>query len=381
MIVELDRLDANINRIKSVLSGSDKTLRVATKSIRVPHLIEYVLSRGGPSFQGVMCFSPREALFLSRRGFDDLLIAYPRIQTEQLQSIETLVNDGIDGTVMIDETQHVDRLESFWSVNSKPLPVCVDIDVSLRPFDALHLGVQRSPLREPVQVEAMVDRVTDSSLLTFRGFMAYEAQIAGVPDESPHHPIKNYFVKGMKLLSRRDVANKRKLIYERIRSRGIEIDLFNGGGTGSLSSTVEQDCLTEVTVGSGFLQSHLFDGYANNENEPAFCFGLPVTRRPEDNIVTCQSGGFIASGPTGSDKTPRPVFPEGVKPIASEGYGEVQTPLREEGDVELSIGDPVFFRPAKAGEIAERFDEYVLVRNSSVQEIVPTYRGEGKTFY
>jgi D-serine deaminase-like pyridoxal phosphate-dependent protein len=61
--------------------------------------------------------------------------------------------------------------------------------------------------------------------------------------------------------------------------------------------------------------------------------------------------------------------------------GEKLLSLDKEGDVELSIGDPVFFRPAKAGEIAERFDEYVLVRDGSVQEIVPTYRGEGQTFY
>jgi D-serine deaminase-like pyridoxal phosphate-dependent protein len=46
----------------------------------------------------------------------------------------------------------------------------------------------------------------------------------------------------------------------------------------------------------------------------------------------------------------------------------------------LKIGDLVFFRHAKAGELCERFNELILVRANKIEQIVPTYRGENNCF-
>jgi len=157
--------------------------------------------------------------------------------------------------------------------------------------------------------------------------------------------------------------------------------IFNGGGTGSIETTSREPWITEVTAGSGFLQSHLFDYYRSNRNAPAFCFALQVTRLPEPGMITCHSGGFIASGEVGPDKQPVPFLPAGLQPTRAEGFGEVQTPLKCPEALGLKPGDPVFFRPAKAGEIAERFEEYLLVRGGEIVERVKTYRGMGQTFF
>ena len=58
----------------------------------------------------------------------------------------------------------------------------------------------------------------------------------------------------------------------------------------SLEDSAAEPLLTEVAAGSGFLQPHLFDYFAANQNECAFCFGLRVTRVPCEDIVTCQGG-------------------------------------------------------------------------------------------
>ena len=58
----------------------------------------------------------------------------------------------------------------------------------------------------------------------------------------------------------------------------------------------------------------------------------------------------------------------------------------------LGVGDVVVVRPAKSGEIAERFASYFLFRGRGEggggsddcdedPESVPTYRGSGWTFY
>jgi D-serine deaminase-like pyridoxal phosphate-dependent protein len=59
----------------------------------------------------------------------------------------------------------------------------------------------------------------------------------------------------------------------------------------------------------------------------------------------------------------------------------VQTPLAVPDGVRLDLGDPVFFRHAKAGELAEHFAEYALVRGDRVEARVPTYRGAGRCFH
>jgi D-serine deaminase-like pyridoxal phosphate-dependent protein len=58
----------------------------------------------------------------------------------------------------------------------------------------------------------------------------------------------------------------------------------------------------------------------------------------------------------------------------------VQTPLLGEAAAGLEIGDRVYLRHAKAGELCERFDVLHLIRGARVVETVPTYRGEGRTF-
>src|SRR5690606_19652123 len=140
--------------------------------------------------------------------------------------------------------------------------------------------------------------------------------------------------------------------------------------------------VTEITAGSAFLKPHLFDYYRSAHMqalEPAAFFALEVTRKPAPGMVTCLGGGSVASGPPGPDKVPRPWLPRGLSLIGAEMCGEVQTPLR--GAQGLGLGDPVVFRHAKGGELAERFDRYLLLRDGRVIGEVPTYRGEDRCFF
>jgi D-serine deaminase-like pyridoxal phosphate-dependent protein len=67
-----------------------------------------------------------------------------------------------------------------------------------------------------------------------------------------------------------------------------------------------------------------------------------------------------------------------LKLDSQEGAGEVQTPLH--GAAALRVGDRVWFRHAKAGELCERFDVVHLLQGGELVGVAPTYRGEGKTF-
>jgi D-serine deaminase-like pyridoxal phosphate-dependent protein len=113
---------------------------------------------------------------------------------------------------------------------------------------------------------------------------------------------------------------------------------------------------------------------------PAAYFALQITRKPREDLVVVQGGGWAASGGAGPDRLPTPALPPGCRLLPMEGAGEVQTPVRLPPGVRPSLGDPIFFRHAKAGELAEHVDEYLLVRGDRIEGRAPTYRGLGKCF-
>lgn len=382
VLVDTAALARNAERLFSAAAAKKKRLRVATKSVRVPDLLDRIAKVGGERLQGWMCYSAREARFLGGRGLDDFLVAYPSVRREELSAAADCVASGKRIALVVDSIAHLDAVDRIWEERnlSEPLRVVIDVDVSFRRGGA-HLGVRRSPIRDLAAFQRLAQDCSRRRRSRLTGVMAYEAQVAGLADRNPFAPWMNPVKRALKRLSVPDVRRRREEIARWLSGSGLEIEIFNGGGTGSLSTTADEPWITEVTAGSGFLQPALFDYYEGARNEPAYCFALAVTRVPEPEIVTCQGGGFVASGEVSPDKCPVPFLPKGLAPFPREGFGEVQTPLRNRSGVALAPGDPVFLRPAKAGELAERFNEYWLLENDTIVAAAPTYRGLGQVFH
>jgi D-serine deaminase-like pyridoxal phosphate-dependent protein len=105
-----------------------------------------------------------------------------------------------------------------------------------------------------------------------------------------------------------------------------------------------------------------------------------VVRRPASGFATLFAGGYVASGTGTPNRLPQPHFPPGLKLLGTEGAGEVQTPVAGRAADTLKLGDRVWMRHSKAGELAERFQQYHLIRGDHIERTVPTYRGEGVNF-
>ncbi|HEX6205370.1 MAG TPA: amino acid deaminase/aldolase, partial [Solirubrobacterales bacterium] len=105
-----------------------------------------------------------------------------------------------------------------------------------------------------------------------------------------------------------------------------------------------------------------------------------IVRKPASGVATALGGGYLASGPGDEARLPAPWLPEGLELDSDEGAGEVQTPLLGPAAAGLEVGDRVYMRHAKAGELCERFDTLYLVEGEEIVDEIPTYRGEGKAF-
>ncbi len=378
VVVDLDAFDRNVQHAADLIGDGGHTLRLATKSVRVPALIRRVLAHG-PPFTGLMCFSAHEAAALAGEGLDDLLVAYPTADAADLEALRALHEAGADVKLMVDGLGQLAAISRAMAGVDAPFRVVLDVDMSLR-VAGVHMGVRRSPLRDVGEVAQLLQRVTELPHVTPIGLMGYEAQVAGLGDRNPFKPLMNPVYRWVRSRSVREVARRRAELAAAFEAAGLSLELFNGGGTGSLDSTPAEAHLTEVTMGSGLLCSHLFDYYSGVRFEPACFFALRVSRSSDPGFVTCLGGGYVASGEPGWDKVPLPHSPPGLKLLGAEGCGEVQTPLKVPPGVELGPGDVVLFRHAKAGELAERFDRYVLVSRSEIVDRVPTYRGSGWCF-
>lgn len=376
-MVDLGSFDRNVARVKELLAG--KPIRLATKSLRCPTLIERALTSWGSQAIGLMTFHAEETLFWSRRGAHNLLLAYPTMQRTDADALVAANSDSSVATVVVDDSAQLEVLGAAARAQQRTLGVVIDLDVAWRPIDSLHLGARRSPLRTVEDVIALVDVVARTEGLRFAGLMAYEAHTAGLPDASPFSRALNRPKRAFRHVAQRDLERARERVVRALTAHGTAPKLVNGGGTGTLPSAASEACLSEVTAGSALLPGHLFDYYSNLSWAPSLVFALQAVRTPAPGFITCHGGGYVASGEAGPDRLPLPVFPPGLALLGPEGAGEVQTPLAVHHGV-VRPGDIVLFRHAKAGELAEHFTEYLLVEDGRLAGTAKTYRGLGERF-
>ncbi|EMD25007.1 amino acid deaminase/aldolase [Amycolatopsis azurea] len=374
-VVDLDAFDANGADLLRRANG--KPIRVVSKSVRCRYLLERVLAR--PGFEGLMCYSLAEAVWHVEQGTsDDIVVAYPTADHGALRRLAADDRARAAISIMVDSPEHLDLVDAALGQGHPEIRVCLELDASWRPLPGVHIGTRRSPVFSPRQAADLARTILSRKGFRLVGMMAYEGQIAGLGDAAGSG-LKNSAIGWMQRKSIVEIAKRRAAAVKAVRALA-DLEFVNGGGSGSVESTGAEAAVTEIAAGSGLIGPTLFDGYAHFSPRPAAMFALPVVRRPAPKVATLFSGGYIASGPTESSRQPKPYLPEGLSLLGFEGAGEVQTPVSGEAARHLRLGDRVWLRHAKAGELAERFTHYHVVIGDRVDRTVPTYRGESQNF-
>jgi D-serine deaminase-like pyridoxal phosphate-dependent protein len=377
--VDLDAMWSNAEEMLG--RAGEKPVRVASKSLRCRALLNRIFERD-KRFAGLLTFTLPETLWLAEQGYEDLLLAYPTADVGALGdlALRSVANPQGAPIVMVDCSEHLDAIESVLGAGAAPVRVCMDIDAGWWGLGGrVKVGPKRSPVHTVEQAVALAQEIERRRQVELVALMAYEGQIAGVGDRPPGRRLRGAAIRFMQRRSAAELAERRAEIVAAVREHA-ELQIVNGGGTGSLELTAAEEVVTEVSAGSGFYAPALFDHYSRFSLTPAAGFALPIVRRPSPGVATALGGGYLASGSGDPARLPVPWLPPGLELDAEEGAGEVQTPLLGPPAAELSVGDRVYLRHAKAGELCERFDALHLVEGGEIVDVVPTYRGEGKAF-
>ncbi len=377
-VLDLEALWANAAEMERLAAG--KPIRLASKSVRCRPLQAQVLARAG--FSGTLAFTLPEALWLAREGLQDILVAYPSADTDALGELARMSDERPQAriAVMVDCIEHIETIEAAGADAHSRVRVCIDIDAGWWALGGrLKIGAKRSPIHTPAQARSLARQIVGRDSVQLVGLMAYEAQIAGLGDAPPGRPLRALAIRALQARSARELASRRAEIVAAV-GEIAPLELVNGGGTGSLAATASEAAITELGAGSGLYGPTLFDAYRAFRPRPAALFALPIVRRPGPGIATALGGGYLASGPADAARLPGPHLPGGLRLDAMEGAGEVQTPLIGDAAERLRIGDRVWLRHAKAGELCERFKTLFAIEGDTVVQELPTYRGEGRCF-
>ncbi len=353
------------------------TIRIASKSVRVRSVIEALLAQ--PGYRGVLAYTLSEALWLADT-VADLVVGYPTAERGSIRRLATDADAASRITLMVDSPSQLDLVDSVLPPGRREtIRVCLELDASWDAPVLGHLGVRRSPVHHPADAGALAAYIARRPGFRLVGMMSYEAQIAGIASRPVGRPAHGVLNRWMQSRSMPELVERRALAVAAVREHA-ELEFVNGGGTGSLELTAADASITEIAAGSGLFGGHLFDGYAQFTPAPAAAFALDVVRSPSPRHATVLGGGWIGSGPPGPDRVPRIVWPEGLAMLPRESAGEVQTPVTGRAAARLRVGDRVWFRHTKSGELSEHVNEFALVDGDEHVGSVPTYRGEGRAF-
>ncbi|WEA37739.1 amino acid deaminase/aldolase [Lysinibacillus fusiformis] len=372
--LDFDALDKNIQIVQGACGG--KPIRLATKSIRSVEVLRYIQHQL-VNVVGFMTFTAAETIFLLQQQFDDVLLGYPVMEETAIRQLLHFVQEGKTVTFMVDRQEHIQLLAKLGNEMGVRVPICIDINVS-NDFKLLYFGTKRSSLYSLETLTPFLQAIKNNPSIEVVGAMGYEAQIAGVGNR-PSNVVKGRVIEAMQAQAKKQVTQFRRLAIAHIKAYFPNLRFVNGGGSGSMSYTTQQKEVTEITVGSAFYAPALFDQFTHLQLEKAAGFALRVTRQPEKNIVVCHGGGYTASGAISIDRLPVFYEPTNFAYLSLEGAGEVQTPIKVKGK-NIEIGDTIYFRHAKAGELCERFQLLHGVRGDKYVGSYTTYRGDGQCF-
>lgn len=157
--VDLDKFDRNIAFVASTQRNTGKTIRVHSRSVRCLDLLKRIFDLVDDVYKDVMTISMEETAYLTENGLDDFIVAYPTVQSSDMELLAEMTRKGVQVSLMADSMEQLAAMSAAGQKAGVKIKACLEIDMTYRSLNArgIHLGLRRSPVRSVEEALAVSD--------------------------------------------------------------------------------------------------------------------------------------------------------------------------------------------------------------------------------
>ncbi|WP_213630621.1 DSD1 family PLP-dependent enzyme [Pseudomonas sp. Pc102] len=371
MLIDLDRLDHNIDVVMQSVRRAGKSLRLVEKSLPSPQLLDYIAKRAGT--QRLMSFhQPFLNHDAERFPGSDILLGKPLpVRSAQLfyEAHRGPFEPARQLQWLLDTPE---RLAQYLAL-AKALNIRMRINIEL------DVGLHRGGVQDTAGLGRMLELIgANPQHLEFAGFMGYDPFVGmGVPGilGSP----EALFAKVMTLYDG-------FVDYARTRHPTLwRPDLtLNTAGSPSYRMHERERTSSEVSVGSALLKPTHYDLASLEEHQPAAYIATPVLKSTGAVRIPALDGKsalFSWWDPNqretffiyGGNWMAEPESPKGLQFNGLYGRSSNQEMINGSHAVGLSVDDQVFLRPTHSESILLQFGDLLAVRDGRIVEQWPVY--------
>jgi D-serine deaminase-like pyridoxal phosphate-dependent protein len=344
LVLDLDILMRNINKMQASVMGAGKQLRPHVKSHKCSALARVQREAGAV---GLCVAKLSEAQSLIDNDLDNILITGPVAGHGKMELLAELVEKSPSLMATVDHRVSIDRLDTLLAARNTAMDVLLDIDV----------GLGRTGVRceHAYELADYIDRCTS---LRLRGIQAYAGQVQHIVS-----------------FDERKQASRASLqgavdVFTRVRKRVPGCTIFSASGTGTFNIDTDIEEITELQTGSYVLMDAEYLQVQSADNASGFETFAPALKLLT-TVVSANQNEFVTV-----DAGLKALYQHGAVPtiVGTSGYDLVYDWFGDEYG-KVSAGQTLALPPlhsvlevvvSHCDPTVNLFDEYHLVRGDEV---------------
>lgn len=342
LLVDLDRVDANLRRAQAYADAQGTSLRPHTKTHKSPTFARRQLEEGAI---GICVAKLGEAEVMIAAGIDDVFMANTTFGTDKAARAAALAQRA-RFSIGVDHARQLQQLSDAMHGQARPLQVMIEVDT----------GAGRGGV-SPAAVRVLAQRARELPGIRLRGLYSYEGYTYGARDIDELTTVHRQAQATMAALATDDAVGF------------DEPPVVSMGSTPSLLANVPiMDGITEIRPGTYiFLDAAQARLAGGTEHCAAHVIATVVSVHPGRAILDAGSKTLTsdarAGGVTGTRGHGLLVDHDLVVTRLSEEHGVVEHP----GADRLEVGEKVRILPNHVCPVVNLFPSMVLLRGGRVE--------------
>jgi D-serine deaminase-like pyridoxal phosphate-dependent protein len=270
LVLDLDTLDENLQKMQSRVKAVGKALRPHAKTHKSTTLAKLQIANGAI---GICAAKLSEAEALVDAGISGVLVTGPVAGREKINRLVALLGRAPFLMTTVDSFAAIDLLESRLAETQRRLDVLLDIDIGHR-----RTGVQ------PDKAAAMAERLLASRWFRLRGIQAYAGHVQHIPRYADRRAAS------------REGLKQAAAVFKHLQALGDSCTIFSSSGTGTARIDLSVPEVTELQAGSYVLMDAEYlaiesaDGSDAPDFRPALTLLTTVVSGPHGRQVTVDAG-------------------------------------------------------------------------------------------